>query len=303
MKVHHIIDALKGNKDSEYNLAVPNINPSYKIAFIEWMDATAKRIKESQHFVFENLPISVDGSGGMNLPGLTKEEQDMFSMGLLPLPFELCWFEVPFREEEQGSEILCYLLEETDSGFMAIPFRIIDGNKDVKAIQITGERWEVVKGIPGEAAPNIHFYDTFGGAGVMDMARMEMGMEVDQKTLMKGEVGLISYLLLMLSSKTTEFYTNEAPTKLNKRRRAKGKAEIPEHRVVSIIPRKAVREYRDQEKGTAQSGARSSPRIHWRRSHLRQLSNGKSVVVARALIGYRVDPEREKVSHSYKVKL
>lgn len=295
MKVHKIIDAFR-NKPTDYRMAVPEVDPGMRLPFLDWMNNAAQQLDDSQHFVFENVPIEM-GGGEMSLPGVTKEEQDIFSMGLLPLPFEKTWFESPSAD---GSEFLCYLLEEIDNGFVVTPMRVIESRMQV--IQVTGEQWTVRYGTPGETPPTIDLYDQFGGGAILEEAQNSFLKDgPDQKTIVKGEIGFVLYLLLMLSSKTTEIRETPAPHKINKKRSARGKAPIPSHRVVSIIPRKAVAEYRRQE--NEQAASRSSPRIHWRRSHIRQLQNGKTTVVARALIGYRTDPERETVTHSYKVKL
>lgn len=298
MKVHRVIDVLRG-RDVGYRAAVPNVEDAQKPLFIDWMDDIASRIERAQHFVFENIPMESDAEeGSMTLPGVTPEERDMFSMGLLPLPFESCWFEAA---TPSGSEYLSYYLEETETGYRATPFRVLESG--LRGVQVTGEHWDIVRGVPEKSAPTVDIYDTFGGAALMhEMQQEYYGGNLDRSMIIKGEVGFLTYLLLMLSSRTTEVREEQAPVKLNKKRKAKGLAPIPAHRVVSIIPRGAVREYRDQERagGTAN---RSSPRIHWRRSHLRQLANGKTVVVARALVGYKADPERESVSHSYRVRL
>lgn len=302
MKVHHVIDVLRG-KSQDYRIAVPKVAAHHRQGFVEWMDMMADAIAASQHFVFENIPITEDGQGGMDLPGVTEEEREMFSMGLLPLPFPSCWFEAPTYQQERGSEHLAYHLLETEDGFMATPFRIIEWRGMERIIQMTGEYWQIMRGVPGETLPSTQVYDPFGGAALMLQASAEMGNPLDHHTIVAGEVGFLTYLLLMLSSKTTEFRQVAAPEKLNRRRAAKGKAPIPEHRVVSIIPHGALKEYRAQEREMREGRSRASPRIHWRRSHLRQLASGKKVVVARSLVGYRADPEREIVSHSYRVRL
>jgi hypothetical protein len=121
---------------------------------------------------------------------------------------------------------------------------------------------------------------------------------------------LVSYLTLMLNSKTTEVTREPAPAKLNKHRLAKGKTPLPAHRVVTIVPLA----YRTVARG---GGTHASPRLHWRRSHKRHFEEkpvasaatwmpnevwlGKAgwwvVVIPRFLVG---KVELGEVSHEYR---
>jgi hypothetical protein len=131
-------------------------------------------------------------------------------------------------------------------------------------------------------------------------------------------IGLAEYLTLMLSSQTTERRTEPAPEKLNRKRAKAGRAPIPAHTVVTIVPLR----FRSQARG---SGSHASPRLHYRRSHLRHFkerpAGGRSVwspdrvwagadgvpskgwwvtVVPRFLVG---KAELGEVSHEYRVTL
>lgn len=295
MKAHVVVDVLRGQDG--YKLVVPNLPNEMRAPFLRWMDGMADAIEGAQHFVFENMPIERDSDKEMTLPGLEQDEHDLFSEGLLPLPFQTCWFEAP---AVAAPEYLCFLLRETESGFTVDSFRVIE--RPQRAVQFTGQVWHVTRSAPG-LEPRVSTSDPFGGAALMNEYYRDAGLLLDPDTMIVSEVNFILYLLLMLCSRSTEFRTEPAPEKLNRSRRKKGKAPIPAHRIVSIIPRGVVRDYRAAEAEAAERGPRASPRIHWRRSHVRTLADGKRIAIGRTLVGYRRDPDRDQVTHDYRVRL
>lgn len=128
-----------------------------------------------------------------------------------------------------------------------------------------------------------------------------VGADIGDHRSAAGEIGMLGYLLMMLHSRSTESRTEPAPDKLNKARIKKGNSPIPEHRVVSIVPYRIAKDIR-REYGDA-GFLRASPRLHWRRSHIRTLESGKRIPIARMLIGYKADDGREMVTQEYHVKL
>jgi len=83
-----------------------------------------------------------------------------------------------------------------------------------------------------------------------------------------------------------------APDRLNKHRLKKGKVPLYEHRIIKIG-------------GVSSSGRvvgvgmeRASPRMHWRRGHVRTLPSGKKAAVRAALIS---QGSRGFISHEYEV--
>src|SRR3546814_264923 len=121
--------------------------------------------------------------------------------------------------------------------------------------------------------------------------------------MVRGEIGMIGYLLIMLSSRSTEVDVVPAPDRLNRARARKGKkAPIPAHRVVSIIPHRIAAEMRREAGAEGDRVLRSTPRLHWRRSHIR-MRDGKRIVVVRHLVGYKAADGREMVTHEYRVRL
>jgi hypothetical protein len=84
--------------------------------------------------------------------------------------------------------------------------------------------------------------------------------------------------LAALSSKGPHIRTQPAPEKLNKQRAKKGKLPIFEYHIVEI-PRWA------RERAEAQGGTHASPRLHWRRGHVRRLAGERRTLVRAALVG------------------
>lgn len=103
---------------------------------------------------------------------------------------------------------------------------------------------------------------------------------------------LAVYLTLMLNSKSSEVTTSPAPKALNAARTKRGHTPLADHRIVTIVPKNY-----SHVKG-ADGIDRRSPRLHWRRSHLRKLPTGKSIVIARMLVG---KAELGEVSHEYRI--
>lgn len=303
IKAPKVIDALSGIEGAPA-LALPNVSTSRQRDMIAWIDQVALDIRRAQVFVFENVPLGDASDGTMDLPGVTEEELAMIGDGLIPLPYNLCWFEIA---APSGAETLAYLLSETEDGFVVAPFRVIEGVEDVPkegAIQISGEVWCISRNPGGGAGPSIQVNDPFGGGAIYREFSSGMGLNLSPEDLVRGEVGMISYLLIMLSSRTTEIEQVAAPEKLNRARQRRGnKAPIPAHRIVSIIPRQIAREMRREVGASSDARTlRSSPRLHWRRSHIR-VRDGKSMVVARHLVGYKAADGREMVTHDYRVRL
>lgn len=292
MHAHKLLDTLKGREDG-YSRFIPNLPRQLHGPFHAWMDRMAETIADAHCFSFANVPVDRDGRDGIDLPGVTEDERAMFNEGLLPLPFETCWFEI----DAPAGETFSYLIQETDAGYRATPFRLVTR---LDAAMFAGESWLVSRCPDG--IPNINVDDQFGGAHLMAQHCAELGFTVKSEQAIRGEVGMINYLLVMLNSKTTQITRYEAPAKLNKARAKKGRAPLPEHRVVTIVPNRIASDIR-REYGDSAGPLRNSPRLHWRRSHIRTLPGGDKIPIFRMLIGYKAADGRELVPADYHVKL
>jgi hypothetical protein len=102
---------------------------------------------------------------------------------------------------------------------------------------------------------------------------------------------MFAIALLSAHGVTTELVV--APQRLNARRAKSAKPPLFEHRIVRIA-------------GTPKDGSelsdeqvRASPRLHWRRGHLRSMVSGIRVLVRPCLVG---NPQAGFVSHDYLLK-
>lgn len=87
-------------------------------------------------------------------------------------------------------------------------------------------------------------------------------------------------LTMLLSAKGVEQIITPAPHKLNKHRAQSGKPLIGEVREIVIRHGKKTYLSSGQERGS-----HASPRMHWRRGHLRRLPNGEVTNVRPCLVG------------------
>lgn len=102
--------------------------------------------------------------------------------------------------------------------------------------------------------------------------------------------------LAMLNAKGIEQRVTPAPKNLNKRRVAAGKPPIGEIR--EIFVRVGGVSYRAS--GEAEVGSHRSPRLHWRRGHIRRLASGEMTHVRPCLVGERIADE-EPAKKTYRV--
>jgi hypothetical protein len=105
---------------------------------------------------------------------------------------------------------------------------------------------------------------------------------------------LMTWLTLMLNSRSTEKTRTVPPGKPISRRAARGAALLASHTVVTIMPGAYLAAQRRL------GGTHRSPRLHWRRSHIRRLASGREIIIPRFLVGRA---ELGEVSHEYRVKL
>ncbi len=101
----------------------------------------------------------------------------------------------------------------------------------------------------------------------------------------------------LMMSKDVETRTEDAPVKLNKRREEQGRPLIRERRVVVIKPDRRA-SYANA--ATDFAGHKSSPRMHWRRGHFRNLRSGMVIPVAPSIVN--ADPAVKPIAKQYRVE-
>jgi len=85
----------------------------------------------------------------------------------------------------------------------------------------------------------------------------------------------------ILNSRNTEIITTPAPKRLNEKRAKKGKPPIGEIKEIRI--NYGGKRYMID--GREEGGTHASPRLHWRRGHVRRLASGKITNVRPTLVG------------------
>jgi len=238
-------------------------------------------LMNAEGFDFGPVPLKKltgEKEGFYELPEFTSVELELFVTGLLQLPAPVCWFE--YRMETLSAILV---LEDEKDSFIVHHYDEARG-------------WAtdpVFIGFKRKDKPFALY--TFGReAAFFSRETIEL--------LYGSDVGLVIYFCLMLLSKTTEIEKVRAPKFTNAARIKKGKPPLKAHTIVHIVPYKYI-SASQREAGRSHA----SPRLHWRRSHLRIYdhrtpgstyveSKGWCVPIARCLVGSAAEGE---VSHEY----
>jgi hypothetical protein len=109
-----------------------------------------------------------------------------------------------------------------------------------------------------------------------------------------GAVAFICVLTAILSVRGAMVTIEKAPEKLNIKRARKGRALIDDVRHVTIVVGGVQYAVSGHPKGT-----HASPRLHWRRGHIRHLASGAVAIISPCLVG---SAEQGVVKHDYAVR-
>ena len=266
---HKVIDALRG-LDKKHTLT-PVPGAPDKAA----REEAAAMIERAQKFDFGNLVLEQKDDNSYTIPALTEDEKNFWREGLIPLPFPVCWYEWVLNGFRSGLLVL-----ERDPGLWVQRLDLVRNEVLFDCITVKLDKQPTI------GSSHIHAALSGNRALLNTLAGEQLSGWIASSGL------LAIYLTLMLNSKSTESVTEPAPVKLNAARIKRGHAPLAAHRVVHIVPRRF-----QYERGPL-GHERLSPRLHWRRSHLRHYPDGKMVVIARMLIG---KAELGEVSHEYRI--
>lgn len=283
LAAHKIVDGLLGLSKKYEVLRIPGVRP-------EQQQTAAREIIKAEKFDFGTLFLEKrtdekDGHSVWMCPQLTSEEEGFWHEDLLPLPAPLCWFEYLLGTAHTG--LLVH--EHEDKWTVWRVDLTTDGVIVFDGMSVTARKLGSLYGIAdelqlkAELTGNTKFY-------------YEMTSEHWKLANVGAIIPMVKYLTLMLNSRTTENIQATVSTALNKKRQKNGLTPLPVHRVVHIVPRR----FRYERNADGTLSERRSPRLHWRRSHKRTYANGKSIVIARMLVGRA---ENGHVSHEYRVEM
>ena len=257
-------------------------------------------IKTAVCFDFGELPLERNDLGQMVIPNLTGQEIGFIRDGYVPFPAPIVWFEFtsstpPYSRKGQRTALLGFdgsRFHPMLDGVQALRPMVtrIDWQDGDTLVDGVFSKWEYVyhNGLPDIAA-GVSSLDS----AVLNAVKKMGDAEIHSSYL--NNIPLFLYLNLMINSKTTELKPSPAPdVKLNKARAKRGRFPLKEHSIVTIVPNRFITA------GPDQGGTHASPRLHWRRSHLRTLADGKKIIIPRHLVGRR---ELGEITSEYRVKL
>jgi hypothetical protein len=285
---HRVIEAIRKR--------IPGTHPPIQeFESPDKLDAFANLIEAAEKFDFGKLILEKKKeSHEYLLPDFTETEWELWGLNLVPLPSEVVWYEY-----ELGTSRSAVLVYRTEKRWCAVRF------------ELAPYLWWDCVMVAVEQRSKA--FETMSTAELHSLWTKTSSMTEDQKRALWGDgINVSIYLTLMLGSKTTEKNSVGAPKLTNKLREKKGKPKLFEHTVVRIVPWKYITASQ-QEAGRTNA----SPRLHWRRSHLRIYDHrtpsstfvegkGWCVAIPRCLVGsaelgevsheYFVENEKEKVS-------
>jgi hypothetical protein len=270
---HKFVDVLRG-ASHEIPLHLYYVTPADVQALVD-------RIIDAEKFDFGDLPLEVDPQrpDTVALPRFTADELEAWCDGLLPLPAPVCWYEFNIKHRA------ALLVRDYGDGWGFARFDwtnplVYDGHEILCQRSSRIGDWHFRMGGSQEFLNDIVTPDrqaVYAHYG----ANASLGL----------------YLTLMINSPSTELRREPAPERLNRGRLARGRTPLADHRVVTIVPERYLRQSRLEAGFT-----RLPPRLHSRRSHIRTLHRGepneRRILIPRCWVMLTSEAE---VSHEYRI--
>jgi hypothetical protein len=123
----------------------------------------------------------------------------------------------------------------------------------------------------------------------------EMETDVEMRARGANSLDPLVTFLRILADASIPIEHREAPERLNRARAKAGKWAIPGHTIVHTKDYVSQFTSAPGTRGSASGGTHASPIAHWRRSHLRHLSDGKVVQVRASKINWRDTEELHRL--------
>ena len=241
---------------------------------------------QAEVFDFGKLSLEPRFEEGLGMswviPSLTEDEQEMYKLRLITWPAPICWFEFTLINKS------FLLIDARNPEYVKIQRVEMDNGLDP---MVVFGIWVKVE-FSNYLGFTIQTHDN-------TMARKLKAMTNEKLIRQFGDGSTIAfYLNLMLNSRTTETMKVKVDAKLNKARVKRGVIPLKDHTVVTIVPTRYIQIH----SGEGSGDKRRSPRLHWRRSHIRVYENGRKVAIPRFLVGKKETGDHI-MSHEYKVQL
>lgn len=275
LMAHKFMDALLGGKHPVLESPLANVTP-------ERARLAAGMIKHAQKFDFGVLTLEKDNevSGAWRIPQLTGDELEWWRQGLIPLPYPICWYEFVIGGWRSG--MLVYEGEGPEAYWRTERLEYLHNINHIMYDGLVSRcnRHQVVMDANTESTMEGSRELCVEVEGDVDVLRhlAQPGLRKFLNNNLTANVPLSIYLTLMLNSKTTEVTHAVLPEKLVKKQMKKGRTPLPPHRIVTIVPQR----FRGMPAAEPGGGTHRSPRLHWRRSHLRRYKGSKVVIPKQA---------------------
>jgi hypothetical protein len=277
---HQIIDAIDSNSityrvwDSKYG------GHALTDEIVKDLARSRSGIAMSKKFDVSRLRLSVDSGE------LLATAEEALRLDMLPLPFDVCFFDFGSMQKLDAKTL-------APDGFMILGMLAVNGPHDI-LIQMFVRRsddriWEtypllaqINKGAIRKDVFELRRRGFFPDDAVVP-PHAARAFIINAK--------LFAQTLTCMETRHAR-QTIEIPSeRLNKARSSRGSQPLFEHKIVTIDLTTV-----DKSNGT---GTHASPRLHWRRGHIRTLASGVRTKVKPCLVG---DPGSGFVSHDYRVK-
>lgn len=248
-----------------------------------------KRVVRSQKFSFGDARSFWPDEKRGSFVELVETCREFIVNGIDVLPFDECWFEWSLSLVSNNTKFICVMNKDAD-GIEFVPF--------ARQENFDGTGWL-----------DNWIFSGWKQKFLYDGSLMTSPFVTTDKTNAMQEqdngIRAISMAFMaMLLSRETKIVEKRPPSGLVRHRLKKGKVPLFSHKVVTINPQRIVYEGSGQSSGIK----RSSPRLHWRRGHVRTLGSGKKIGIPPCIIGaaengildktYRVRPKPEDMHDS-----
>lgn len=208
---------------------------------------------------------------------LVRTAGEAFHEDMLPLPFDVVIFN--FGACGGRGRVICDFVIKNSNGFTVNEILKIDDN------------WLIMPWVAyihfgsnlDTGAAQFHPLEFASSHKIADFNR-EQATQSTQRVLQA---------LVCMETKHVRITDESASEKLNKVRERRGACPISGHKIVTIDTSSAIVEISDR------GGTHASPRLHWRRGHVRHLTGGTKTKVKPCLVG---DPAAARVSQEWRAR-
>ncbi len=262
MRLHHCIDVI--DDMTPYTpLHEPMNVPEMVPRTAEYLRATATKAVQ---FDFGDL----NSISKIENDELYEYSKAMARVGLFRLPFPSCVFSF----HQGGLELLLLAEQEADESEIYLTFIAALSSNREAAWVLSGTKFSLADICEG------HAFNAVAVSLVKKGAVIDVNNSVFPFELCECAPHVLFTLCAILHAEGAEIATVPAPVRLNKKRAKLGRAPVGEIREVFI--RVGGKRYAASGMSTGTGGAR---RMHWRRGHIRRLSDNRVTSVRPALIG------------------